>query len=406
MQTDFNSITVPGSTGDQVIPHGVSNLKALIFFSGVGTSEGNNTDAAYGFGFSDGLSDYSIFSKIVDGYTLGGFTGTRLRLTDTYSICHASGDGTVEVEGSVSAVGSKSFTITWNTVTANRIVYWLAIGGAEISAYTGDFAANTTTGDQSETGVGFQGDSGFFIMGQGVSFPVNNTMSQMRLGAALSSSERFSYNAYEFTFYDPSQATSCYQSDACLLASTTIITDEADFVSWSGDGFTVNWSNAPLSAVKCPYLILKGAQVSLNSFDQATSTGEQTIDSSLGFRPLFSLFMSRGETSAASDLTDDVSMSFGIGRSENQQGVVWAGSLKSQTPTSVSDQYFASTRCISIKEAGTPTLKADAVYTDQAPGSLKVDWQTVDATQRQVDYLVLGKPSPTSGVHFTRGGWG
>jgi hypothetical protein len=35
-----------------------------------------------------------------------------------------------------------------------------------------------------------------------------------------------------------------------------------------------------------------------------------------------------------------------------------------------------------------------------------VDWQTVDATQRQVDYLVLGKPSPTSGVHFQRGGWG
>jgi hypothetical protein len=52
------------------------------------------------------------------------------------------------------------FTLNWVTVGDAGYVFYLAIGG--INAKMGYFALNTTTGDQSVTGVGFVPDSVLF----------------------------------------------------------------------------------------------------------------------------------------------------------------------------------------------------------------------------------------------------
>lgn len=404
METQSGVITVPASTGTQEIAHTLENPKVFFFFGGLGDAEGDNADAWSCFGVDDGTVHYCQAIWFDDAFSLGSWEGTTTPRSD-YSILYR--DNADLIEGKITALDNDSFTITWDTVSSGKKIYWVGIGGEEISCYLGDLAMNTSTGDQAETGVGFQGEAALFFPFLSTAFNNYRSALDFSLGAALSSSQRFCCVAQAVSTYNPSRAESRRYGNACVALGTATVSGSldylADFVSWGGDGFTINFSDAPTSASVMFYVILAGLECGLGSFAQPTETGEQTIEGSLGLTALLTMFLSRGEIAAASNPTDHASCSMGFGLTAAMENALWLGALKGETSVTVADHYFASTRCISIKEAGTPTLKADAQYLDQAAGSLKVDWLTVDATQRQLDYLALGTPySPPAIVPFRR----
>jgi hypothetical protein len=395
-------VTVPNGTGDQVISHSCRNLKAFIFFGGLSTGSAVDTDRF--LGIADSNVGYCVNSWLDDATALPVGAASRWANQDAAVYCRR---GSVLMDADVTAIANNTFTLTWNTVDASaQGKTFKAVLIGDIDAKVDYLALNTSVGDQAETGVGFQGDFSFFLMGASTTWSAGVGSYRFGFGWALDASSRGAIAYFGNTNVDPMDAKSRLYTNRVRIYGTTSIVDEVDFKAWGADGFTLDVIDAPASAYFAPYLILNtGGNASIGSFDQATSAGDQTVASSLGFRPVSSFFTGRQETSAASNPSDHDRFFIGAGRNASQQACVWTGA-SDNVSTSVADQRISSTRCIEQYTEGTPTELADASYPDQAVDSVKVNWDTVDATARQILYAILGKPSPTSGVHFQRGGWG
>ena len=170
----------------------------------------------------------------------------------------ASGAGSGMTGFATVAFSGTSFTLTWNTTTATPFIHYIAIGGSDITnakVETYD-TGTTTTGNIGYTGIGFQGDFAFFISGHNT-ITVDRTQANgglihggIGMGAATSSSRRWAVTTLSESGRDPSDTWRYQKTDKCLtlLTNTTGAVDsEADFVSFDVDGFTLNWTDAPLS---------------------------------------------------------------------------------------------------------------------------------------------------------------
>src|SRR3990172_4848530 len=122
-----------------------------------------------------------------------------------------------------------------------------------LSALAGNFVANTGTGNQAITGVGFQPKALIFGFVAKTADGVGTGDGKYAVaGMAVSSTQR---------------AAVCFADDAarhtnvkCLVmvngASTLLA--EADLVTMDSDGFTINWSTAPSGAWIIPYVAFGG----------------------------------------------------------------------------------------------------------------------------------------------------
>ena len=157
------------------------------------------------------------------------------------------------------------------------------------SAFAGNFAINTSTGNQAITGIGFTPKIVLF-------YPTIQTAdgvvvdAYFGFGVAISSTERSAICANSEDAQPTSDCSSETTDVLCILmddvgASSTLYA--ADFVTQDGDGFTVNVTTAPGSGFRVGFLALGGddlTDVAIGNFGAATSDGNQSI-SGVGFQP-------------------------------------------------------------------------------------------------------------------------
>jgi hypothetical protein len=158
---------------------------------------------------------------------------------------------------------------------------------ADFTAYVGNFTTNTSTGNQSVTGVGFQPKVVIFVTGNATATGLTNDASALSLGVAESSSARWAMSLYAQDNTPQAVDDRRFTTTSCITINNNgSVTVAADFVSMDADGFTVNITTAPGTGIIVGFMALGGSDLSVKvgTFDYGTGTGSTAI-TGVGFQP-------------------------------------------------------------------------------------------------------------------------
>lgn len=215
---------------------------------------------------------------------------------------------------------------------------------------TGSFLLNTSTGNQSVTGVGFQPKLLIFFAGHKADAQGESNDLRLMYGAAVSSTKRWCLASAGGWGSGNSDARTGWQADRCIIGVNTFASTadfEADFVSMDADGFTVNVATASGTSYRIFYAAFGGADISadVGTFT-ISATGSKAI-TGVGFQPTL---VGIGVASSTVDGYGGF-MEAGFGwatSSSNRMCVSWAGenalaatnTVKSQKSTAILQEIW------------------------------------------------------------------
>jgi hypothetical protein len=160
-----------------------------------------------------------------------------------------------------------------------------------VSAKAGSFAQPGSTGNQSQSGFGFQPKVVLFWM-SGLTADGSLPHTQFSWGAAASSSQRWWVGGDTKDNNTDHSASRRFTAGHCIgildpVGTGGTILAEADFVSMDSDGFTINWTTVDATARIVNYLALGGSTLT-NVFvgnDTTPSSAIPKAYTGVGFQP-------------------------------------------------------------------------------------------------------------------------
>lgn len=260
-----------------------------------------------------------------------------------------------------------------------------------LSSKAGSFAANTSTGNQAISGIGFQPKVIIFF-GNTSTSDGSAADCLSYFGAGISSSSRRSVASCTKDGQNPFTTESANRDDACI----TIVTGSsagaagcrADFVSQDSDGFTINWITAPAAAFIVNYIALGGTDltnVALGSTTPPSSTGNSAV-TGVGFRPDAILVFHGIDNSAtppSDDITNNYHTYFGFATASTERGYV---SIRASTGTGSRHRQSKSNLLAPLSSAGV-FYQADLVSFDS--DGFTLNFSTAEAGDNPFFWLVL-----------------
>lgn len=390
------SFNCPAATGnDSQTGVGFQGVAGFFFLTGL-TADGNGVDFQLGFGAAAAATARAAISAADDDAV--ATTVSRRQTTNTRCIHLRDPANANVVEADFVSFDPDGFTLNFTAVTSGVDIHYIIWGGADITnANVLTFNAATVTGNQAVTGMGFQGDFFLFFSNVRDADADSSVDALLCLGTAISSTKRWAINA---SSADARATTSsCHRqqlSDHCIILpfNTGSINGSADFVSADADGFTINWTNAPVVASRVHVLALRGGSYQVGVFDQNTTAGNQAVTGT-GFTPSGTIFASvNGVQNAA--VQTHARLSLGVGVSSTSRRCAWSGSKHAEA-TSQCDQSSDQTRCIKTLTEGTPSLETEADYVSNDADGFTVNNITVDATSREIVYAAFGDAGAAGG---------
>ncbi|MFY3739636.1 MAG: hypothetical protein HMLIMOIP_000055 [Candidatus Nitrosomirales archaeon] len=398
----FDKITTVGS---QTITVGFQP-KALILFTNGHQSGGLQEGYNFAIGFSNGTSSRSNGMQSDDNAATSntgrGFGGKVLRIL-------SSGNPTVISEADASFT-STGFTLTWTKNDPGNVaskIHYIALGGPIFTNVKVDqFIANSVTGPQTVSTVGFQPDFLMFINprtnSDGTSQNVNAFTS---FGFAVSATERA---AIAVTSNDNRATMNTCRSQRTDLAILTLmpgscnnVDSQADFVSMDSTGFTINWTDAPdpTNIDRIYYLALKGGRHHVGSLTQPISgmTPVPQPITGVGFLPE-GLILTSFNSQANSAVLDHNRLSFGAAHApgDGNEGVVWVGDTDN-VATSITARTSITTKIMRLMTENEPasfsTINAAADLQSFDADGFTLSWSNIDGTPREIIYVAFDPPS-------------
>lgn len=253
------------------------------------------------------------------------------------------------------------------------------------------FTLNTSTGNQSVSGVGFQPKVVFFFASplttDGIAVDFNISM-----GVGMSSSKRGVIGFNDEDGVANTDVTRCIANTRVIQlldpGRTTIICD-ADFVSLDSDGFTINITTAPGSAYQVNFLALGGTDltnVDVGSFSVPGATGNQAI-TGVGFQPDAVMFLGNGDPYTGSP-GNDGAFNVGFAKSTTERATLSVASDNANangynhrglwTDGCFSDIYYTD---------GTLHGKADLVSLDS--DGFTINWSVLPGSTDDIIYIAF-----------------
>lgn len=258
-----------------------------------------------------------------------------------------------------------------------------------LSTFAGNFALNTSTGNQAISGVGFQPKIVLFFSTNDTADGVSAHL-HFDIGVGVSSSDR---RAMTNSAEDGQATTDTYgeHTDAkCFIHNTPgsgTADYEADFVSLDADGFTINITNPPATAKRVGFLALGGTDltnVATGQFLSNAGAGNQAI-TGVGFQPTAIIFFNHANATIPPSGGSNLRASIGFAVSTSQRGWVAIASDHSD-PSSDSARQQRTDACICIiSNRGVVDGEADLVSFD-ADG-FTVNWSA--AAARYIHFIAL-----------------
>lgn len=311
-----------------------------------------------------------------------------------------AGTGTVTFQGS-------TFTITWTSATDTPNINYIAIGGDDITnvkVQTFDHGT-TSTGNLAYTGVGFQGDFALFLnASETATFGTAglSVHAHMGIGAAVSSTKRWAIVADSEDARADMDTWRYQRTDKCiakLAVDTGAVREEADFVSWGSDGFTLNWTDAPaVTGEEFAALIIKGGAWDVGNFIQPNATGNTDITlGDAGLTPMAAMLASFCDVAASTPQATSRIM-VGAVHANSNEAVGWAGDTDAAA-AAVCASIDLTTKCVKLSTEnathGSSTTQAEAELATNGmdvAGLITLNWTTVaDSTDRELLYWTVGE---------------
>lgn len=202
-----------------------------------------------------------------------------------------------------------------------------------LQAKRGSFVANTSTGNQAITGVGFQGK--LVILTCIARTAVGDGRADVKLsyGAASSADSNDQFALARYIQDAVASSNSGDRSDSkCIIIplGNTTVDGEASFVSFDSDGFTINWTDAPASAYLVEYMVIGGTGISAKVLRFAMNTGGAGTNvpvTGVGFQPK-ALLVSTAASPNAMPQTSGLEMLFPFGIAISAANQVWFGATE------------------------------------------------------------------------------
>jgi len=237
---------------------------------------GFKADMNWSVGFGTSSSERACFMFTKHAGTDAG--GERHSNTSIMGVIDNTG-GILE-EADLDSLDSDGITLDWETSTSTLMKFIVeAWGGSDIDdAHAFDGEVSESTGNHSQSGVGFQGDYGMFVNDGNVLANLFKNKMQGCFGHVTDSSNRWAVTgAWKNKAGKTVQTGGALENDTCFSVrkKPSQYDWEADFVSWDSDGFTMNITDAPMDPGKLIGMILKfagdgGARV--GTFAKSTNT--------------------------------------------------------------------------------------------------------------------------------------
>ncbi len=255
------SFTTPVSTGNNATTGVGFQPDAVLLFSNGDVLETDTNSVAFGFGFAVSASERAWTSLATPRSKVT--TETYRRQGTDGCIAYLDHDGSsLEVHADFVSFDADGFTLNFDTTTSGDGVIYVALKGGQYAV--GDLLTRTSTGNFSETGIGFQPSAGIFA-----SFcnPVTGSIIaglEMSIGLAVSSTERFVVGGVSEDAQGTSD-TDQFQDDGLVYQNydhAQALEGSIDFVSWDGDGFTLNQVDAdPTAGNEVIYFVIGADEV-------------------------------------------------------------------------------------------------------------------------------------------------
>ncbi len=264
-------------------------------------------------------------------------------------------------------------------------------------AKAGVFVANTSTGDQAVTGVGLGavGKAVIFFVGNRAA-DGNGAGGMQCLGFAASSTQREAHGmAVDDGVGTSNSGIDLENLALVLLNSGTPATDgTADFVSWDGtDGnFTINWSDAPASAVRINYVVLGGSDITnveVGLWTLPTNSGlpKDASKTGMAFQPDMVLFApARNVTAVGAGIVGATGLSGFTKYGGTFQQCGWANAVADAVTSSATKQYERTDKALVVTST---TVISEATAVSFNSDGWTLNFTTNTTSSSKVPYLAI-----------------
>jgi hypothetical protein len=309
-------------------------------------------------------------------------------------------DGTLLYEATLYGLNSGDFILNWTTVSATSYEFnFLALTG--VPAKVVHWTSNTSTGNQSITGAGFQPDCVIHIGDADAGHTANTTTSSVySIGAMDASGNQWSKYGFAMSGVTTTSTGRIQLADSCIVdtGATTSVHTKASFVSMDADGFTIHWGTYSSGGAR-DYLSLclnTGGGSLVGNWTKSTAAAPTTDTISvLTITPTAVLATTDSypaNTSEQSGHRIMVGASDGtnnlVAGATDKNGIVLSGSSKTVTYRYLNESY-------SLAGTNNDLGSYDSLGTigSFAAGSFQASWPTTNANiATQICFVTFGNP--------------
>lgn len=339
----------------------------------------------HSLGFSDdSLTQFAVGTRTDAGVNPNGFWAFTYPNTARAISLGVSGASVTDMSV------ENQFELNWATDGDDYIVHYWAFGGDDCLAKAK--MINPTTGAQSFTGYGFQGQLLMWLGARGSTWDTEDT-TRMNIdfgfGSGSAASEQFAVHQIANSGANPSQAASQFNDDRIDNWGNT------SFVSWGADGYSVSTAGN-YGGVNFATLVLGDSaeqSFKVSNGTQKTSTGTKAYTGA-GFAPGAVAAAGATDTDMTGNLETDAYNTFGAFDSLSHQNIA-AAAKDGVNPTQVAGR---NTTTNMIVHANPSTVLAEAAASTLDADGVTLDWTTADAVARVFGLIyfktVDGSPCP------------
>lgn len=387
-----NQITGPAATGNVSYTDPGFTPKLLLQWNGLNTATGATADAQWSLGAANSAAgEISAGYNSKNALSTNSQAGRNFRQNRVGALATA-GTATDNVVNDVVSFDTNGFTLAWTTLTTTSPLHnYLALGGSDITnAKVGSFASNTTTGNQSVTGVGFKPDIVFLFANLSTT-AVNATNNNNYGFGVMTATDQWSMGQKTQHNQATKNTSRSFDNTSCLIipsTTTDAVAHVVKYVSMDSDGFTVNIATSAGIANLNGYIAIKGGQWKVGTDTQPTTAGTKAT-TGVGFTPSLAIFGSACDTQAAGSSANSRLM---LGATDGTRNVsLWTGDRDAVT-TSNSSTIMSNNKCLvmATENGATPTTNAEASLSSFDSDGFTLNWTTADASARRFGYVMGG----------------
>lgn len=387
-----NQLAGPSGVASQSTTDPGFTPKALFVWNGLQASTGFTSNSQFNMSMSSASAAHSAGYNSLDS---AAAQDSVISLRSGETIRALSAGNTISAWiANLTSLDTNGFTHDFTRVTTlaqDGLYDYFAIGGDDIKEVApGSFAFNTTTGNQSVTGVGFRPSVVFFQLTIQTATGDANANNPYGFGV-MTQNDQWALGVKSQNTSDPTNTSRSFANNRCiLLPSTTAdsVVHAASYVSMDTDGFTVNVNTAQGTALLCNYLAIRGGKWKTGTDTQRITTTGLKSTTGVGFTPSALMFAGVCDTTTNGS-SANARMFFGAADGTRNVSV-WTGDRDNSANT-IAQTHQSNTKCIvhATESALLPAVNAEADLDSLDGDGFTLDWTTVDGTARVFGYVAM-----------------